>query len=93
MLVAHAASLDTCTRQIVGESARSAKEMMAIVSKVPFCSVASIVEESDPAKDGRKVMGGKAKVKSAKKWKLADTKIPPMTHLANHRFDWKILMS
>lgn len=92
MLVAHAASLDTCTRQIVGESARSAKEMMAIVSKVPFCSVASIVEESDSGKD-RKGVGGKSKVKVAKKWKLADTKIPAMTHLANHRFDWKILLN
>ena len=50
LLVGHAATLDTCSRQLVGREPRTVNELMAIVRKVPYCSVAmleEVVEEED----------------------------------------------
>ena len=50
LLVGHAATLDTCSRQLVGREPRNVNELMAIVRKVPYCSVAmleEVVEEED----------------------------------------------
>ncbi|XP_047735455.1 protein UBASH3A homolog [Hyalella azteca] len=47
LLVAHAASLDTCTRQLVGAHPRNSSGMTSLVQKVPYCAVA--VAEESPA--------------------------------------------
>lgn len=50
MLVGHAATLDTCSRQLVGKEPRQVNELMSIVRKVPYCSVAmleEVIEEDD----------------------------------------------
>ena len=44
LLVGHAATLDTCSRQLVGSEPRPVNELMAIVRKVPYCSVAMLEE-------------------------------------------------
>ncbi|XP_050735772.1 protein UBASH3A homolog isoform X4 [Eriocheir sinensis] len=46
LLVGHAATLDTCTRQLVGGSPRSAHEMTSIIKKVPYCSFAFAAQEN-----------------------------------------------
>ncbi|XP_047498667.1 protein UBASH3A homolog isoform X3 [Penaeus chinensis] len=46
LLVGHAATLDTCTRQLVGGAPRSAHEMTSIIKKVPYGCTAKI-EETD----------------------------------------------
>jgi len=44
LLIGHAATLDTCSRQLVGKEPRPVQELMTIVRKVPYCSVAMLEE-------------------------------------------------
>ena len=44
MIVGHAASLDACSRQLVGGEPRPVNQLMNIVRKVPYCSVAMVEE-------------------------------------------------
>ncbi|XP_071547938.1 ecdysteroid-phosphate phosphatase isoform X2 [Panulirus ornatus] len=44
LLVGHAATLDTCTRQLVGGAPRSAHEMTSIIKKVPYGCTAMMGE-------------------------------------------------
>ncbi|XP_069957026.1 ecdysteroid-phosphate phosphatase-like isoform X3 [Cherax quadricarinatus] len=44
LLVGHAATLDTCTRQLVGGTPRSAHEMTTIIKKVPYGCTAMMGE-------------------------------------------------
>jgi len=46
LLIGHAATLDTCSRQLVGKEPRPIQELMAIIRKVPYCSVAMLEEET-----------------------------------------------
>jgi len=46
LLIGHAATLDTCSRQLVGKEPRPVQELMAIIRKVPYCSVALLEEVS-----------------------------------------------
>lgn len=45
LLVGHAASLDTCTRQLTGNPARNEREVCKMVHKIPYCGI-STAEES-----------------------------------------------
>ncbi|XP_050735771.1 protein UBASH3A homolog isoform X3 [Eriocheir sinensis] len=47
LLVGHAATLDTCTRQLVGGSPRSAHEMTSIIKKVPYGCTALMGEDDE----------------------------------------------
>jgi len=55
LLIGHAATLDTCSRQLVGGEPRQVNELMSIVRKVPYCSVAMLEEvvEEDELLSGR----------------------------------------
>ncbi|CAL4123983.1 unnamed protein product, partial [Meganyctiphanes norvegica] len=46
LLVGHAATLDTCTRQLIGKSPRSAHEMTSILKKIPYCSFSIAAQDS-----------------------------------------------
>lgn len=41
-LVAHAATLDTCTRQLVGELPRPTNELRQVIHKIPYCSLITV---------------------------------------------------
>ncbi|XP_055388238.1 ecdysteroid-phosphate phosphatase isoform X2 [Condylostylus longicornis] len=41
-VVAHAATLETCTRQLVGKNPRSTNELRQIIHKIPYCSLISV---------------------------------------------------
>ncbi|KAG8238679.1 hypothetical protein J437_LFUL018641 [Ladona fulva] len=86
LVVAHAANLDTCTRQLTGSLPRSSDEMRRFCQRVPYCSVA-MVSEIVPQSVG----DGKRTEESS--WKLSEPPFPPLTHSPNLRFDWKVLLS
>lgn len=45
--VGHAATLDTCSRQLTGRAPRIEKELLSLVQKVPYASVCIAEEKSD----------------------------------------------
>ena len=54
LMVGHAATLDTCSRQLVGKEPRPVNELMSIIRKVPYCSVAimeEVIEEEEVDND------------------------------------------
>ncbi|XP_046865127.1 protein UBASH3A homolog isoform X2 [Drosophila willistoni] len=42
LVVAHATTLDTCSRQLTGGSARSTNELRQVIHKIPYCSLATV---------------------------------------------------
>lgn len=76
MFVGHAATLEACTRQLVGVQPRSAQELTKIVQKIPYCGVC-VCQESEFGKSST--------------WDFIDPPIPPLTHAPNIRFDWRCL--
>ena len=97
LFVAHAASLDACSRQVTGKEPRSLSQMMAIVREVGYCGV-SLLEEDEDEEDTKSIASSSVdamSVKSFKKkksWNLKEAPFPPLTHCSNARFDSKILM-
>lgn len=46
LIVGHAASLDTCTRQLIGKSPLSGEEMLPMLREIPYCSVAMAYQDN-----------------------------------------------
>nr|XP_014088177.2 protein UBASH3A homolog isoform X14 [Bactrocera oleae]XP_036213537.1 protein UBASH3A homolog isoform X14 [Bactrocera oleae]XP_036213538.1 protein UBASH3A homolog isoform X14 [Bactrocera oleae] len=46
LIVAHATTLDTCTRQLIGAEPRSTNELRQVIHKIPYCSL-GVVEEME----------------------------------------------
>ena len=76
MFVGHAATLEACTRQLVGAQPRTAQELTKIVQKIPYCGVC-VCQESEFGKNST--------------WDFIDPPIPPLTHAPNIRVDWRCL--
>ena len=76
MIVGHAATLEACTRQLVGGETRSTQELTKLVQKIPYCGVC-VCQESESGKSST--------------WDFIDPPVPPLTHAPNIRFDWRCL--
>ncbi|CAG0892093.1 unnamed protein product [Darwinula stevensoni] len=77
LFVAHAATLETCTRLLVGHAPRNGFHCVSL--QVPYCGVA--VAEEYTAESGE-----------GKKWRVVEPPFPPFTNSANYGFDWKLLL-
>lgn len=77
MFVGHAATLETCTRQLIGAHPCSLQDLTKLVQKVPYCGMC-VCQESDS--------GGKSST-----WDFIDPPVPPLTHAPNVRFDWRCM--
>ncbi|XP_017849837.1 protein UBASH3A homolog isoform X2 [Drosophila busckii] len=42
LVVAHATTLDTCSRQLTGGAARSTNELRQVIHKIPYCSLVTV---------------------------------------------------
>lgn len=96
LLVAHAATLDTCTRQITGESSRPLAEMMNIVRKIPYCSMSAIEEvRNDVIESGGGSVKRGSRLAGAQNvtWRKITPPVAPLTHSSNARYEWKVLNS
>lgn len=76
LLVGHAATLEVCSREIIGKKARVTNEMTRIIQRVPYCSLLHLSSSNE----------------SEEKWEIVEPPCPPTTHSTNQRFDWKILL-
>ena len=76
MIVGHAATLEACTRQLVGGQPRNAQDLTKLVQKIPYCGVC-VCQESGHGKSST--------------WDFIDPPVPPLTHAPNIRFDWRCL--
>lgn len=47
LFVAHAATLDVCSRELIGNTPRSSSEMGKLLQKVPYCSLATFSKNND----------------------------------------------
>ncbi|XP_046402708.1 protein UBASH3A homolog isoform X2 [Ischnura elegans] len=88
LVVAHAANLDTCTRQLVGLAPRPTHDMRRLCQKVPYCSVAMVQEVPDVDMN----IEMRDHELEGKVWRLCEPPFPPVTHSSNIRFDWKIIL-
>lgn len=94
LLVAHASSLDACSRQVIGHEPRTLEEMMNITRKVSYCGVAFLEEEDDDGsiKSSFESLNSRASSRMRRKvWRLREPPFPPLTHCSNPRFDGKCL--
>lgn len=79
LIVAHAASLDTCTRELTGEVLpRAPNDFLKMIRGIPYCGVSMIQQESSD---------------QSSPWVLTKPPIRTLQHSSNQRYDWRTLLS
>ena len=99
LFVAHACTLDTCSRQVTGHDPRTVQQMLNITRKVGYCGVAVLQEEEN--KDVLKVSSESLNsrrfhhnsTRKKKVWKLKEPPFPPLTYGGRPVFEWKTLLA
>ncbi|XP_055356053.1 ecdysteroid-phosphate phosphatase-like [Paramacrobiotus metropolitanus] len=79
LFVAHASSLDTCTRQLVGGAPRNQFDMNKVTQRVPYCAVVTCVQEA--------VTNSGSHGNHGVNWLLKNPPFPSLTHGGNIRFN------
>ena len=75
LVVGHAATLDVCTRQLVGQPARCTNDFYHVLHKVPYCSVA-VAQEGVHVREA---------------WYIIEPPVLPFAHTDNPKYNWTIL--
>jgi len=94
MLIAHGASLDTCTRQLLGHEPRSQAEFYDVLHSTPYLGQSWAPVLSRNCKCvlfSRPAIAACKKQTNGKQWSLEDPPILPFRHQSNNAYDWKIL--
>ncbi|CAH1126437.1 unnamed protein product [Ceutorhynchus assimilis] len=47
LLIGHTATLDTCSRELIGKPARNGNDMAKIIQKVPYCSIIEVTGQGN----------------------------------------------
>lgn len=89
LFVGHAATLDTCSRQLVSQPIRSEQEFFGFLNKIPYCGVCSVQESSvnPDQQSSSPLVSGKSC------WSLVKPQIQTIQHTANPRYNWKCLLN
>ena len=72
MVIAHAASLDVCTRQVVGQPIRSHNAFHDVMHKIPYLAMAVCQEDC----------------RDQTKWGLVEPPILSFAHTNNPKYNW-----
>ena len=77
VFVAHAASLDVCTRQLVGMMPRNHAGFHDINHRIPYLAMAVVQEDVD----------------IANKWSIIEPPVLGFAHSNNPKYNWSVLMT
>lgn len=75
LLLGHAASLDVCTRQLVGQPLRTHAEFYHILHRIPYCAVA-VAQEGVHVREA---------------WYVIEPPVLPFAHTQNSKYNWTVL--
>lgn len=95
LIVAHASSLEACTRQLQGRSPPSPKDFIQIVRKVRAACGRGPPADAPAVTSASSFQIPYLGFCSCQEqgdtgvWQLADPPILPLTHGPNHSFDWR----
>ncbi|CAG0914404.1 unnamed protein product, partial [Notodromas monacha] len=100
LIVAHAASLDSCLRQLTGLAPRGPQDVSRIVHSIPYCAMSVVKEkcgdrEDSPVDLKTEIKGSEHSEKSANKgqWRFVEPFAMQFTNSANMRYNWRLLLS
>ena len=82
LLVAHASTLDTCTRQMTGCPVRTAGDFLSLIKGIPYCGVSMIQQKKSTVEGDEQ-----------DSWKLVKPPILTLQHSINQKYEWKSLKS
>ncbi len=88
LLVAHGASLETCSRQLVGGQPRTQHQFYMILHRTPYLGCAAL-EESPSASET--AAPADAAAAATPLWRISEPPIFPFQHQANESYNWRVL--
>lgn len=84
LVVGHSSSLDTCTRNMIGESSRGPSDFLSLIKGIPYCAV-SMIQQSNPTSQESGDSNNQIT------WKLVKPPVLTLQHSLNQKYEWKSL--